>query len=159
MGIILQAIKPRARSSRFADVAKALQQVQQQAVKELLADYEKTTATWENKPRWVVRVGRDRVEVYTRSTIWRYVDEGTRPHEIRARRAQALAFASGYRAKTRPGSIIAGAGGPEGDTRFAQSVQHPGTKARGFSRRLRAKWKEKWPRMLRQAITRAGGTL
>lgn len=158
-GIVLTAIKPRAGRSQFAAVVAAVRQVEQQAARELLEDYQKTTSTWDNQPRWVVRVGRDRIEVRTNSAIWNMLDKGTRPHEIRARRGKALRFASGYAAKTRPGSIIAGAGGPSGDDRFAQSVQHPGTRPRGFTNRLRAKWKEKWPRMLRQAVSRAGGSV
>lgn len=158
-GIRLEPIKPRARSSVFQQVIKATQEAQRQAAKELLADYQKTTATWDEQPRWVVTVGRDTITVRTDSEVWNYVDKGTRPHEIRARRAKALAFASGYQAKTRPGSIIAQPGGPSGEPRFAIAVQHPGTRSRGFSRRLRAKWKVKWPRMLQAAVTKAGGSV
>lgn len=157
MAVILQAIKPKAGPSVFQQVVKALETAQQRAAKELLQDYQKTTQTWDNQPAWTVRVSKREIAVFTKSEIWGWVDKGTRPHTIRVRRAKALAFASGYTAKTRPGSIIATAGGPSGDTRFAIEVNHPGTKPRGFSVRLRAKWKQKWPRDLQAAITKAGG--
>jgi hypothetical protein len=157
MAVILQAIKPKASPSVFKQVVKALEAAQQRAAKELLADYQKTTQTWDNQPAWTVRVSRREIAVFTKSEVWNWVDKGTRPHTIRVRRAKALAFASGYTAKTRPGSIIAQPGGPSGDTRFAIEVEHPGTKPRRFSDRLRAKWKTKWPRDLQAAITKAGG--
>lgn len=153
--IKLIPIKPKTTAANFARVERAVREVYPKAAGELLADFEKTVSTWDEKPRFRVRVGRDAVSVYTDNAIWRFVDQGTRPHTIRPRRASVLAFPGGYAAKTRVGSIIARAGGPSGDTRFAREVQHPGTKARGFSRRLRAKWKDKWPAMVQQAIREA----
>lgn len=156
-GVTLVPIRPTVPAQKFVAAVKAVQEAQRKAAQELLADYQKTTQTWDNQPDWTVRVGAGAVTVFTKSDVWNWVDKGTRPHVIRARRARALAFASGYTAKTRPGSIIAGAGGPSGDTRFALEVQHPGTRPRRFSDRLRAKWKKKWPAMLQAAINKAGG--
>lgn len=153
--ITLTPIKPKATRQKFQAVEAAVKAAFQQGAKELLEDFAKTYQTWEHKPRPRVRIGRTDVEVRIDDAIWGYVDKGTRPHVIRARRAAALAFASGYSAKTRPGSIIAGQGGPSGGAVFAQEVNHPGTKARGFSRRLRAKWKEKWPKLVQAAVKQA----
>lgn len=153
--ITLIPIKPKATRQKFQAVEAAVTAAFQQGAKELLEDFAKTYQTWEHKPRPRVRVGRAGVEVRVDDEIWNYVDKGTRPHVIRARRAAVLAFTSGYTAKTRPGSIIARSGGPSGEKVFAKEVMHPGTKARGFSRRLKAKWKEKWPRLVGQAVSRA----
>jgi hypothetical protein len=153
--IKLTPIKPTTTAAKFRAVEAAVKAAYQQGAKELVEDFGKTYATWDHKPRPVVRVSRAGVDVRIDDEIWGYVDKGTRPHVIRARRAAVLAFTSGYSAKTRPGSIIATSGGPTGDARFAKEVQHPGTKARGFTRRLRAKWKEKWPRLVSQAVAGA----
>lgn len=154
--ITLTPIRPRTSRAKYERTIAAVQKAYQRAAKELVADFEKTAATWEHRPRWVVRVGPGGVSVRTDDAIWGYVDKGTKPHEIRARRAKALRFASGYTAKTRPGSIIARAGGPApGEPAFAQSVQHPGTKARGFTRRLRAKWKQRWPKIMQDELAKA----
>lgn len=153
--ISLKPIKPKTTAAKLRAVEAAVKAQTQQSAKELVQDYEKTYQTWEHKPRPTVLVSTKGVSVRIDDAIWNYVDKGTRPHEIRARRAKALAFASGYTAKTRPGSIIARNGGPHGESRFAQVVQHPGTKARGFTVRLRAKWKAKWPKDMQAAISKA----
>lgn len=56
-------------------------------------------------------------EVTTNSALYGYSDHGTRPHVIRARRRKRLAFFW------------------RGRMRFPVKVNHPGTKARYFSRR------------------------
>lgn len=153
--IKLKAIKPKTSAANFKAVDKAVRDAYRDAAGELLKDFEKTVATWETPVRFRVRVGRESVSVYTDNAIWRYVDKGTRPHIIRPRRAKALAFATGGAAKTRVGSIIARAGGRGDGTAFATEVQHPGTKARGFSWRLKAKWDKKWPKLVQQAVDKA----
>lgn len=153
--IKLTPIKPKATAATFRAVRAAAEKATQQAAKELVEDYKKTTATWETDVRWIITVSASGVTVRTDNQIWTFVDKGTRPHEIRAKAGKALRFAQGYSAKTRPGSIIARGGGASGDDAFARSVQHPGTKARGFTNRLRAKWLKKWPKDMQAAITKA----
>lgn len=137
-------------------VSAAIRAQSQRSAADLLADHEKTVSTWEHKPRFTVKVSQVEVEVRTDDQIWRYVDQGTKPHVIRPKRpGGVLRFQSGYSAKTRPGSIISGNGGASGPIVTAHEVHHPGTKARGFSRRLRAKWKEKYPRDMQRAISEA----
>lgn len=67
---------------------------------------------------------------------WFWLDEGTPPHTISAKPGGRLAFQSGYKAKTVPGLIGSGPGGPSGGTVFAQSVEHPGTEAREWSKAI-----------------------
>ena len=153
--IKLVPIKPTVTQKHFAAVVKAVEAQTRQSAGELLKDFERTAATWTNKPRWRVRVGRSGVSVSTDDAIWGYVDRGTRPHVIRPRRAKRLAFAGSYTAKTRVGSIIARGGGPSGSTVFAREVNHPGTKPRNFTRLLKRKWDAKWPRDMQKAINRA----
>lgn len=63
------------------------------------------------KGRWV---SRGQGEIAALSPYALYVEEDTKPHEIRARRAKALHWQEG------------------GVDRFAQVVQHPGTKGQPF---------------------------
>lgn len=154
-GIRLEHIPIKVLPEKLAAATRAYRRVYQIAADTLLIDLEKTTATWNTRVRWTVRVAGNTVTVTTDNAIWRYVDAGTRPHIIRVRRARWLRFQAGYQAKTRPGSLVSGAGGPSGPFRFAKEVKHPGTKARNFSRALRAKWKTKWPQMVRDAIDQA----
>lgn len=154
-GVRLSHIPIRHLGEHLEEAQRAYRRALERAGQELKQDFEKTTRTWSTNVRFEVRVHSRGVTVTTRNAIWRYVDAGTRPHIIRPRRARILAFRAGYTPKTRVGSIIAGAGGPTGPRVVARQVQHPGTKARGFSRRLRAKWKTRWPEMVKRAIAEA----
>ena len=65
---------------------------------------------------------------------WKWLDEGTRPHVIRARRAPLLRFRLGYNPGTRPGTLTTrGSYYVGAHWRSAKLVHHPGTKAREWS--------------------------
>jgi hypothetical protein len=96
-------------------------------------EFQQTTRSWRHKPDFrIAKDGDDRVTVGTDDEVYGYVDQGTRPHVIRPRRGRFLRFQAGARAKTTPGSLSSGGGGG-GTTTFRRGVNHPGTKARGFS--------------------------
>lgn len=76
------------------------------------------------------------ITVGTDDIRYKWVDDGTRRHVIRARRAKVLRFSSGYVPKTRPGSFIIGAGTRSGGMIYRASVNHPGIKARNISKRV-----------------------
>jgi len=75
--------------------------------------YEKTTATWKHPVKFsIVRVKDGRV-VGTDDAIYGYVDHGTKPHIIRARRAPLLRFkVRGFKAKTKVGVLSSYRGAP-----------------------------------------------
>lgn len=67
------------------------------------------------------------------SDIFSYVDLGTKPHIIRAKRAPQLVFMLGGSPRTRPNVLSSGSGTP-GTTRVsAKEVHHPGNEARNFT--------------------------
>jgi len=70
--------------------------------------------------------------------FWRFVDRGTRRHVIRAKNPSGrLAFRMGGFAKTQPNPPRYGGGrAATGALRRPQEVNHPGTKARHFSRKI-----------------------
>ncbi|MCP4540589.1 MAG: hypothetical protein GY832_25920 [Chloroflexi bacterium] len=110
-------------------------------------DFEKTTKSWKRKPPFEVLVESGppaTVLVATDDKIYDYVDRGTEAHVILPKKAKALRFQSGYKAKTTPGVIGSSAGGPFGATVFSKGVIHPGTKARGFSKEIAKKWQPKF---------------
>ena len=86
---------------------------------------------------------------------WVWLDEGTRPHPIVARRVPLLKFRTGYRASTTPGSFRSRGAAVSGPWRSAKTVHHPGTVARGWSEMLQSRRKRPYrDRML--AATRRG---
>lgn len=95
-------------------------------------EFRQTTRTWKHKPDFKIKEDDGRATVGTDDEIYNYVDQGTRPHTIRPRRAKRLRFQAGSTSKTTPGSLRAGPGGG-GVTTYRRAVRHPGTKARGFS--------------------------
>lgn len=154
--IKLSPIKPSARAiqfTRFADAAKA---GMRDAAEAAQADFEKTTATWRNQPDFVIREQKDGFLVGTDGEVWNMLDKGTRAHRIVAKRGKRLRFNTGGRAKTRPGFVgsqagNAGTGGPV----FVQSVDHPGTTARGWSKLIAAKYKAQLQRFISKRIREA----
>lgn len=73
--------------------------------------------------------------------IWFYLDRGTRPHIIRARKG-FLAFLNEYQAGSRPNSLLVGPTKAGGRMIFARQVHHPGTKPRNWSKLMMKKWKK-----------------
>jgi len=133
----------------------------QQDGENIRRDFEKTTATWNHKPRFEVNLLRTAsqmtVYVYTDDEIYQYVDKGTRPHVIRPRRAKALRFQWGgpgsYKAKTSVGVISSRAGGSSGPEVLFKHVTHPGTAARNFTEVIQKKWAPKLTKALQDIVT------
>ncbi len=133
--------------------------------REILADFKKTTATWQHKPTFGYKVdegaavGGVRIQVATDDVIYGFVDEGTRKHKIPKYPlppGKFLAFPGGkYRAKTKPRVIGSSAGGASGKLVFRKQVTHPGTKARKFTETIRDKWKTEFQREMKNALARA----
>lgn len=153
MVVLIKEIKPqRFREEVFnRELRNALRRVGYRLKK----DFEGTTATWEHQPKFVVKshltkqLPSPSVEVYTEDEIYRYVNEGTRPHDIWAgaytgkSEAKTLAFPSMFIPKTTPGSLEVDYGASGGETVFTPYVRHPGTKARKFDQQIKEK-REKW---------------
>ncbi len=127
--------------------------------KEIKEDFQATAATWEHKPKFDVQIslagGSPTIEVGTSDEIYGYVDEGTRPHVIVPVKAQVLSFRGGYTAKTQPGVIGSSHGGAQGDQVFTMMVNHPGTKARKFSEKIKRKWAGQFGKRMQAAMSAA----
>lgn len=88
--------------------------------------------------------------------IWNMLDEGTRPHAIRARRAPALRFQTGYRASTTPKVFNSQPSEKFGEWRRPYSVWHPGTKPREWSPTMEKRRRRPFQRRILKAV--AGGS-
>lgn len=130
----LRAIKPKADPFNLRKIEAAVREGMQEAADEAKAMLERTTSSWQNQPTFTIAQQKDGFTVGTDDPIYGYVDEGTKPHIIRPKKARRLVFNVGGRAKTAP-NVIGSTSGARGDTRvFARQVQHPGTKPRNFSK-------------------------
>jgi hypothetical protein len=141
-----------------ADLARAINNAQDLAADDIKAQFEQVWSTWEHKP--TVTVNKDgydrRVEVTGENArIFRYVDEGTRPHTIVPRRRKRLAFSSKFGPKTRPGSLTSGGGSKGGVDTFVRFVAHPGSKPRNFTKNIIRKNKSIPSAYMRRELAKA----
>ena len=153
--IKLTAIKPRARAiqyTRFADAAKLGMQDAADAAER---DFESTFATWSHQPTVIVKERADGYSLTVKDDVWGMLDSGTRAHLIVARRAKRLRFGVGGSPKTRPGFIGSQSGRAGSGAVFARAVHHPGTKARGWSKLIAAKYKSRIQRYIEARIREA----
>ena len=84
------------------------------------------------------------------TTIYGYVNAGTRPHVIVAH-GKALAFGTGGRPKSRPGYIGANAGSREGH-HLSEDGEPPRHEGARFDTAIAAKWQEQLPIIMQRAI-------
>ncbi len=100
---------------------------------------QKTTATWKGtKPRFKVveKVSPQELSVEVvpsgaGAQKWNWLEEGTKAHIIRPRKAGGrLFFKTGGRPKTKVGKLKSGRGARGKNWASAKQVRHPGTKAR-----------------------------
>lgn len=141
----MKAILPKI--PKFARTTEALKKGRERVAKEIIADLEKTVATWEHKPRFSAtiypRAGGWVLQFSVSDQVWKWVDEGTKPHIIRPKGPWPLAFPSAFGPKTKPRVFSSGPGFSGGPTVYAQEVHHPGTEPREFIkelRRMRSAW-------------------
>lgn len=121
--------------------------------KAVKVDFDVTTHTWSNRPSFkIINQGRLNRIIRTTSEIYGFVNFGTKPHVIRAKRAKVLAFQSGYKAKTRPRKIMSRSGGSFGEMQYRKSVKHPGTEARKFDEEIVKKNEPLLQRTVQRAI-------
>ena len=112
---------------------RAIKQALDDTAQLALADFERTTATWNTKPGFdVTDDGEFGRVIGTDDENYARVDEGTRPHVIVAH-GKALAFAPGGSAKSRPRVIGSGSGSKGSGVVFTKRVNHPGTEGRQFA--------------------------
>jgi len=73
------------------------------------------------------RVEKNKVIIYTDNKILTYLEEGTKPHKIRAKNGKSLAFRAQNSGKRKDGSKFS-----FGDKMLVKEVNHPGTDPKPF---------------------------
>lgn len=134
-------IKPKASAINFAATEKAVRETMAMLAKELQKDLEDTTKGWKHNVVFTITQEPGGYTVATDDSIWRYGDDGTKPHDIYPRRRRRLRFVTG-------GQVV-----------FARHVRHPGTKPHRWSKMLKDKYQAELPHRLNAAIGSAIGGL
>lgn len=156
MPVMFKAIQPA--KFKVDEIYKAIEQNAKVVEKGILKDYQATTRTWDHKVDFesvltINRNGGVSIIVDTDNEIYTFVHDGTKAHPILPRRAKRLRFQGTYSAKTTPGVIQSKSGGSSGDFRYSAGVQHPGTKARNFTKVIFRKWKPFFERSMARALS------
>lgn len=109
-------------------------------------DFEKTTATWSAKPSFEITSEPFARNVFTSDRVFRWVEQGTKPHLIEPRGAMSagenarLKFKVPFAPKTQK-NVIGSYQGSRGHTVIKpMQVQHPGIQAREFSDTIAREW-------------------
>lgn len=153
--IKLTAIKPSAKAINFTRFATAAKLGMKDAAEAAEKDLQSTFKTWQHQPTITIKERSDGYSLTVDDDVWNMLDKGTRAHRIIARKAKRLRFFGGYRAKTRPGFIGSQAGGSSGGPVFRQVVNHPGTKARSWSKLIGSKYRARLKTFISKRIREA----
>lgn len=148
-------VKRVGRPFKLPDVEKIVVQEIADEAERVKDSYEKTAATWSRKPKFQIRKrGKRSTEVFTENEIYEYLDKGTRPHVIRAKRASTLSFnTAGFQSKTVPRRLTPRPGKAAGPPRaFPIAVQHPGMRARGYTPIIRRTSQKRLKRNVDRAL-------
>lgn len=145
-------IHPQGDLFNIARVARAVTGALIEASADARSDLRHTTGTWKHKVDFVITPIADGFQVDTSDEIWKYVDEGTRPHIITPKRGKVLMFGPGSRPKTSVRVIGSSSGTPGGPTVVAHKIHHPGTTAREFTETVQEKWDAELPKRISAAL-------
>lgn len=129
----LTPIKPKGKLFDIPRIEKAVRTAMREVAQEGKELLEGATATWKHQPDFTTEETKDGIIIGTDDPIFAFVDEGTKPHDIRPKNKTLLRFRGGYGAKSSPGQLRAKPGGVSGGVVFAKVVHHPGTEAREFT--------------------------
>lgn len=160
MQVIIKPIIPKGKVPDLAQLVKTELRREVVNVKRELAlptrRFKHTVEFYEKQPSGAASSG---VEVFTPDKVYNILDKGAKPHKIRAKKAKALAFNTFFRAKTKPNTLSSSAGKSAPPVGFAKEVQHPGIKARAWTRlvlkRSRPRFQRNVDKAVRVAVARA----
>jgi hypothetical protein len=159
--IVVKGIKAkRLKVDKFRTIMLSAMRVSGEQAKK---EFEKTTKTWKNKPTFYVRLstagGNLAMAVYTDSEIYKFVDQGTKPHAIFAgiytgkSNKKALRFHTRFYPKTIPGVVNSVPGFVGGPVAMRPYVWHPGTKPRNFDAAVTKLWQPRFKKDMQAAMS------
>jgi hypothetical protein len=162
--IVMKSIKPA--KLKVQDMRLTLLNAMHKEGTLIKKDFEKTTATWDHKPKFEVLISLTGpgpvVLVDTDDQIYAWVSKGTRKnYPIPKAGPGILAFRPGYFSKTVPNILGSRAGGSYGEKIIInKQVIHPGIKARNFDKMVQKIWDKKFKRdmeaVMRQVAKASG---
>lgn len=164
--IVFKAIK--SKGMRTAVFREEFNRAQREMAKEIKKDYVLTVRTWEHeKPKFETTTSIQGVGPTLAVTAsggpekgvkkWMWIDEGTKRHRIKPKKAKYLRFTVPSSPKTQPRVIGSGTGSKGNKVIFMgkKGVMHPGTKPRKWTEIITQKWKPIYTARMNEAIRAA----
>jgi hypothetical protein len=148
-------------SARYRGMARKMPNIVDRAMRDLVELeavplFQNTVRTWKHKPTFApIETPRGWSVKVAPALPWGYVDQGTPPHVITARRAMLLRFTGPYHAKTKVNVIASYQGGRGRVWVSKRSVQHPGIEARNFRDIIMRRMQARAANKVREALNQA----
>ena len=149
--IVVRAIKPATpfKSSVFREeLVKAAEEIR----KDALADFKKTTANWQDKPKFSSKIltgasaGGIQIQIATDDAVYRFIDEGTK--------VRYATMSKDWKSKTIPD--VVGTFPGKGKKLFVNKKRpRPGIKARKFTKHIAKTTQKELARVTKNALARA----
>lgn len=139
----------------------AIEEALDQGAAEAIVAFQRTTQTWDKKPKFYIRKTGSTRRIEVNSVVWFWIDLGTRAHGIVAKgggtgKSAYLTFRTGYAPKTFPNIPDSFRGGTEtGRMVRTLAVWHPGIQARNFTEKIRGSEEKRLSDRVAREIARA----
>jgi hypothetical protein len=124
-------------------------------------EFDKTTATWKGeKPKFEMLISltsKDATVIVGAggsklgANKWTWIDEGTKPHKIKAKSEPTLWYRKGFTPKTRVNTLSSFAGASFGSYGRPKEISHPGIRPRNFSRVVVKRRKKRFTKAMIEA--------
>lgn len=143
MAIKLTPIKlPRKLLAEPARVIRAVENAMTGTALAIKVDFDTTTRTWKDRPKFVIKKSKLKRTISTDSDIYRFVSRGTR--------VRYAVMSEDFKPKTRTGFIGSNQG--KGGVIGFSKRPLPGIKAREFEPTIQKKWQKEFPVNVQRAI-------
>ena len=135
MKVLLKAIRPPADTLSKARYERAIKTAQGIAETAGLQELRGSVRGWKHRVDFQIERSGDTSNIVTTDEVFFYQDTGTRPHTITPRRKRALYW--------------------KGASHPVKRVNHPGTKAQGFTEKAAAKMQTQYARIVDAELAKA----
>lgn len=102
-------------------------------------ELQRVTSTWRNPLQLEIEDTDEGATISTDDQRYQWVDEGTKPHEIRPKNGRVLRFLPGNRVRAEIARRQMNAARRDANAVFVKQVSHPGIRPRSITERVMAK--------------------
>lgn len=136
------------------DVDKSAKNAIAEYQKRITKDLEKSTQAWSKPVEFEINENKESVTISTEDNRYQWVDEGTKPHDIRPKKARTLRWLPGGKVRNEIARRQANAERRDVAI-YATKVSHPGIRPRSITARVMKRHESKIVSSVSDAIMKA----